>query len=285
VASEEVAMMWHKWTKKSFIDVMKLGCAVLLTTAPWIFGLDGGNIATWNAWLNGSVIALIAVAALVYEAEWEPETTLGVGLWVALSPYIIGFMQDATATLVHVLVGLATAALAVAKLLVGSGLKRAGSAFSFASFGPMADMANRSDRRAPRRDDNTPVILRERRPITKELWKRETLADWLNLALGAWLFLTPSIFSFTSEAAATWNAWLGGIAIGAIAIMALVAFAEWEEWINLALGLWVAASAWIVGFASHATAIRLHVLVGIAVAVLSAARLWSMHRSPPRVAA
>jgi hypothetical protein len=37
-------------------------------------------------------------------------------------------MQDATATLVHVLVGLATAALAVAKLVVGSGLKQAGSA-------------------------------------------------------------------------------------------------------------------------------------------------------------
>jgi hypothetical protein len=48
------------------------------------------------------VIALIAVAALVYEVGWEPETTLGVGLWVALSPYIIGFMQDVTATLVHV---------------------------------------------------------------------------------------------------------------------------------------------------------------------------------------
>jgi hypothetical protein len=116
-------MMWHRWTKKCFIDVVKLGCAVLLTAAPWIFGLDGGNIATWNAWLNGSVIALIAVAALMYEAEWEPETTLGVGLWVALSPYIIGFMQDATATLVHALVGFATAALAAAKLLVGSGPK------------------------------------------------------------------------------------------------------------------------------------------------------------------
>ena len=116
--------MWHKWTKKSFlIDVMKLGCAILLTAAPWIFGLDRGNIATWNAWLNGSVIALIAVAALVYEAEWEPETTLGVGLWVALSPYIIGFMQDATATLVHVLVGFATAALGAAKLLLSSGPK------------------------------------------------------------------------------------------------------------------------------------------------------------------
>jgi SPW repeat len=107
----------------------------------------------------------------------------------------------------------------------------------------------------------------------------------VELGLGAWLFLTPSIFSFASEAAASWNAWLSGIAIGAIAITALVAFADREEWINLVLGLWVAAPAWIVGFASHATATRVHVLVGIAVAVLSAARLWSMHRSPPRVTA
>ena len=85
--------------------------------------------------------------------------------------------------------------------------------------------------------------------------------------------------------AARWNGWLSGLAIAALAIVAIVAFAEWEEWINVVFGLWVAASAWIVGFASHATATRVHVLVGIAVAVLYAARLWFMHRSPPRVTA
>ena len=127
-------MMEHKWTKKGFIDVMKLGCASLLIAAPWAFGFDVGNIATWNAWLNGGVIALTAVAALVHEAEWEPETTLGLGLWIALSPYIIGFMQDATATWVHVLVGFATAALAAATLLVDSGPKRGGISHLFRGF-------------------------------------------------------------------------------------------------------------------------------------------------------
>jgi SPW repeat len=38
------------------------------------------------------------------------------------------------------------------------------------------------------------------------------------------------------------------------AIAAIVAFAEWEEWINVVFGLWVAASAWVVGFASRASA-------------------------------
>ena len=107
----------------------------------------------------------------------------------------------------------------------------------------------------------------------------------INLVLGAWLFLTPWVFGFVPEAAASWNVRLSGLAIGVLAIAALVAFAEWEEWINLALGVWVAASAWVVGFSDHATASRVHVIVGIVVAIVAAVRLWFIHRSPPRVTA
>jgi hypothetical protein len=121
--------------------------------------------------------------------------------------------------------------------------------------------------------------------MMEKTWKKEAIADVINLALGAWLFLTPWIFGFVAEPSASWNAWLSGLVIGALAIAALVAFAEWEEWINLLLGAWVAAAPWIVGFASHATATRLHILVGIAVAIVAAVRLWFMHRSPPRVTA
>ena len=65
----------------------------------------------------------------------------------------------------------------------------------------------------------------------------------------------------------------------------LLAFAEWEEWINLLLGVWVAVSAWAVGFAVHATATWVHVVTGIIVAVVAGLRLWFMHRTPPRVSA
>ena len=64
------------------------------------------------------------------------------------------------------------------------------------------------------------------RDVWRDVRKREALADVINLALGAWLFLTPWIFGFTSEAATSWNAWLSGLAIGAIAIAALVAFTD-----------------------------------------------------------
>ena len=73
----------------------------------------------------------------------------------------------------------------------------------------------------------------------RRTWKKEALADVINLVLGAWLFLSPWILGFVSETAAGWNAWLSGIVIAGLAIAAHAAFAEWEEWINLAIGIWV----------------------------------------------
>ena len=55
-----------------------------------------------------------------------------------------------------------------------------------------------------------------------QLEKRETIADVINLALGAWLFLTPWIFGFVPDTAASWNAWLSGVAIGVVALAALL---------------------------------------------------------------
>jgi hypothetical protein len=108
-------MVRRNWTKKKFIDVTKAACAVLLAVAPWAFGFGGA--ATWNACLSGGAIGIAALAALAYEAEWEGVTSLGLGLWLVLSPSVIGFVQDETATLIHLLVGLAVATLATTTLL------------------------------------------------------------------------------------------------------------------------------------------------------------------------
>lgn len=112
----------------------------------------------------------------------------------------------------------------------------------------------------------------------RHTWKKEELTDGVNLVLGAWLFLSPWIFGFTSETAASWNAWLSGIVIAGLAIAALAAFAEWEEWISL-------VSPWLVGFSANATAAWVHFVVGVIVAVVAAIRLWFVHHGPPRVTA
>lgn len=116
-----------------------------------------------------------------------------------------------------------------------------------------------------------------------ELKWKESGVDAVNLILAAFLFLTPWIFGFVSNHPAAPNAWVSAIVIGIVAIAALTKFAEWEEWINLILGLWVLVSPWVLNFAAQTTARWPHVIVGLIVAVLAALKLWFMHQMPPRI--
>ncbi|XSC44835.1 SPW repeat protein [Bradyrhizobium sp. RDT10] len=118
-----------------------------------------------------------------------------------------------------------------------------------------------------------------------ELKWKESGVDVINLILAAILVLTPWIFGFASDSAAAPNAWVSGIAIGVVAIAALTKFTEWEEWINLVLGLWVLVSPWVLAFAAQTTARWAHVVVGLIVAVLAGFKLWLEHQTPPRVSA
>jgi hypothetical protein len=117
-------------------------------------------------------------------------------------------------------------------------------------------------------------------------WTQEVIIDFIKLALAAFLILTPWIFNYTSAAVATGNAWVSGAAIGLASIAAIVALTQWEEWVSLVFGLWLAISPWALGY--HATvvsAMRADVAVGIAVAMFAAAELWIINRNPPHVAA
>ena len=120
--------------------------------------------------------------------------------------------------------------------------------------------------------------------MTELKWK-ESGIDVINLILAAFLFLAPWIFGFVPDHAAAPNAWVSGIVIGVVAIAALTRFAEWQEWMNLVLGLWVLVSPWVLGFTSQSTAMSAHVVVGLIVAALAGVKLWLIHQTPPQVTA
>lgn len=115
-----------------------------------------------------------------------------------------------------------------------------------------------------------------------ENWTNAKLCDVANLVLGAFLFVSPWIFGFAAGAASQ-NAYVAGIAIAVLAIAALAAFAVWEEWLNLIVGLWTLIAPWVLGFEGNRTAMTVHVVVGILVAVLAAIELWLMSQIPPRL--
>ena len=128
--------------------------------------------------------------------------------------------------------------------------------------------------------------------VFKPTWKAEAFVDTINLALGVFLFLSPWIFGFTSELARH-TSWLAGTAIGIVAILSIGDlfesvsihdFFEEEEWINLAIGLWLAACPWIIGMNDDTIATQVHLLVGLVVAVIAAVELWLVHHTPPHAA-
>src|SRR5689334_17928711 len=98
-------------------------------------------------------------------------------------------------------------------------------------------------------------------------WSNEKLCDVANLILGVILFFSPWIFAFESGPQ-TQNAFVFGVVIAVLSLAALAAFAVWEEWVNLIVGLWVIVSPWVLGF-GHGTAMTVNVVIGILVAALA----------------
>jgi hypothetical protein len=110
-----------------------------------------------------------------------------------------------------------------------------------------------------------------------ERWRSQT--NLINTVFALLLFLSPWMLGFAGETAA-WNAWISGAVLVAMSMRAVVAFAEWEEWIELALGVWVLASPWVLKFAAGSSATKVHVMTGVVVTLLSAIELWKEHHAP-----
>jgi len=112
-------------------------------------------------------------------------------------------------------------------------------------------------------------------------WSNEKLCDVANLILGAILFFSPWIFAFEAGAQSQ-NAYICGVIIAVLSIAALTAFAVWEEWLNLIVGLWTLVSPWVLGFQENTTAMTVCVVVGLLVAILAAVEIWMTSQTPPR---
>ena len=113
-----------------------------------------------------------------------------------------------------------------------------------------------------------------------ENWRTQT--NLLNAMFGALLFVSPWLLGFSGEVAG-WNAWIGGAVLVVISMTAVTHFAEWKEWIDLAVGAWILASPWALNFPADSPQVKIHVLAGGIVTILAAVDLWKEHHGPPQV--
>ena len=107
----------------------------------------------------------------------------------------------------------------------------------------------------------------------------------LNAASGVILLISPWVVGFRAAELATWNAVISGAVLGGVAFAAFTRMRAWEEWIGLVVGLWVIASAWLLGFTGVSSAVWTHLIVGVLVTILAALELWRVHGTPPASAA
>lgn len=78
----------------------------------------------------------------------------------------------------------------------------------------------------------------------------ENWQDGLMLLIGAWLVVSPWVLGFAGMQPALWNALLFGVILAGLAIAAITEFRDWEEWADMAIGAWLVASPWVLGFAA-----------------------------------
>ncbi|MCV0429462.1 MAG: SPW repeat protein [Roseibium sp.] len=97
--------------------------------------------------------------------------------------------------------------------------------------------------------------------------------EWINLTLGAALVAATLVTGFAADSAATWNAYVSGTVIVICATIALTKYGDWVEWTNVAAGGWLLIAPFVLGFASNAPVLWIHVLIGLAVAILAGTQL------------
>jgi hypothetical protein len=104
----------------------------------------------------------------------------------------------------------------------------------------------------------------------------EAALDLYNAILGAFLFVSPWLFAMGSAPARN-DAFLSGAILIAASLLAITAFREWEEWVNLAIGLWLLASPFVLGIPHHTAGMHVAVTVGAVVTFLALLELWLVH--------
>lgn len=57
----------------------------------------------------------------------------------------------------------------------------------------------------------------------------DAAAEWLQVIFGVWVFVAPWVLAFSGLTEASWNAWLVGVGVAALALWAIAELTSLEE--------------------------------------------------------
>jgi hypothetical protein len=100
-------------TIKHWQDPLNLVLGLWMLVSPWVLGHQAETPPTWNAVILGILIAGAALFALFRVMAWEEWVSVAFGIWLVISPWLLGFSALVTAVWNAVIVGVIVAALAL----------------------------------------------------------------------------------------------------------------------------------------------------------------------------
>jgi len=103
-------------TRREWDDWLGIFLGILIALAPWIVEEDGNSSVVANAAVAGILIMVLAEADLVKFRRWIEVCQLALGVWVAASPFIFDYGASGSLRLIHMIAGVAIAALSLLEL-------------------------------------------------------------------------------------------------------------------------------------------------------------------------
>lgn len=75
---------------RSVLDLYNLLLAVVLFGAPWFFA-HASRAAELDLRLSAAAIIILSLAAMIAFSAWEEWINVGLGAWLVVSPWLLGF--------------------------------------------------------------------------------------------------------------------------------------------------------------------------------------------------
>lgn len=108
IIHHEQSRRWQDWAN------MVLG--VLAMASPWLFGYSGLEGATMNAAIIGFLVFALSALALTLLDHWEAFINAVLGLWLVVSPWLLGFALFDVAKFAHMGIGAFVLVIAAAEI-------------------------------------------------------------------------------------------------------------------------------------------------------------------------
>lgn len=108
---------------KHWQDPFNALLGVWVVLSPWALGFQDTRMAMVNAVVIGLALIAGALGAIFVPRAWEEWTEAALGVWLVISPWLLGFSMYRQATLSTVVSGLVILALALWTLMTDDDYK------------------------------------------------------------------------------------------------------------------------------------------------------------------